>query len=165
MTRAWLVPSFLLLTACTTHQGIEGLQTFTYPGGDQRSGSLVYAENPPAGGPYNPLWQNCGVYSKPVYSEYAVHSLARGAVWLTYRPELDEAQLGTLKTLLKDHPRTILSPLDSMDSPVTITAWNAQLKVEKPDDPRLSAFLKRYETGETAPERGAACSGGYGGTR
>ena len=70
----------LVLTACGS-KSIEGVQTFTYAGGDHRSGSLVYAENPPAGGPHNPSWLNCGIYEEAVPAEYAVHSLEHGAVW------------------------------------------------------------------------------------
>ena len=92
----------LALTACGS-KSIEGVQTFTYAGGDHRSGSLIYAENPPAGGPHNPMWQNCGVYDRPLYNEYAVHSLEHGAVWITYRPDLDATQVAALKKLVEGH--------------------------------------------------------------
>lgn len=166
MNRA-LLPLFLLvsLSACNSGKGIEGLQTFTYPGGDHRNGSLVYAETPPAGGAHNATWQNCGVYDQPLYNEYAVHSLEHGAVWITYRTGLETAQLDALKKLVDGRTYTILSPYGQMDTPIAISAWGAQLKVEKADDPRLQAFLDKYEQGATAPERGASCSGGYSGTR
>jgi hypothetical protein len=45
-----------------------------------------YPQSPPVGGPHNPIWQNCGFYSKPVRDEYAVHSMEHGAVWITYSP-------------------------------------------------------------------------------
>ena len=163
MKRALLV-SFLFLTACGSKE-LEGLQTFTYAGGDHRNGSLVYAENPPAGGPHNPLWQNCGVYDQPLYPEYAVHSMEHGAVWITYRPDLDPAQLAQLRALVDGRPYTLLSPYDGLDTPVAASAWGAQVKVAQASDSRLKSFLDTYEQGPTAPERGAACSGGYGGTR
>ncbi|AKH16891.1 MULTISPECIES: DUF3105 domain-containing protein [Deinococcus] len=154
----------LALTACGS-KSIDGVQTFTYSGGDHRSGSLIYAENPPAGGPHNPAWQNCGVYDRPLYNEYVVHSLEHGAVWITYRPDLDAAQVAALKTLVEGRPYTILSPYEGLDTPVAASAWGAQLKVEQADDSRLKAFLDKYEQGATAPERGASCSGAYGETR
>ncbi len=154
----------LALTACGS-KSIEGVQTFTYAGGDHRSGSLIYAENPPAGGPHNPMWQNCGVYDRPLYNEYAVHSLEHGAVWITYRPDLDATQVAALKKLVEGRPYTILSPYEGLDTPVAASAWGAQLKVEKADDSRLKAFLDKYEQGGTAPEKGASCSGAYGETR
>ena len=52
-----LFPLLLLtLTACGNSTQLEGLQTFTYAAGDHRSGSLVYAENPPAGGEEAVVW-------------------------------------------------------------------------------------------------------------
>lgn len=166
MTRALLPLVLLTLTACGGKSNdLEGLQTFTYAGGDHRSGSLVYAENPPAGGPHNPLWQNCGVYDQPLYNEYAVHSLEHGAVWLTYRPDLDAAAVTQLKTLVEGRPYTLLSPYPGLDTPIAASAWGAQIKVDTPDDTRLKTFLDTYEQGPTAPERGAACTGGYSGVR
>jgi hypothetical protein len=86
-------------------------------------------------------------------------------VWITYRPDLDAAQVDTLKKLVEGRPYTILSPYEGLDTPVAASAWGAQLKVEKADDSRLKAFLDKYEQGATAPERGASCSGAYGETR
>ncbi|CAM3908160.1 DUF3105 domain-containing protein [Deinococcus frigens] len=165
MKRAFLPLLLLTLTACNKNAGIEGLQTFTYAAGDHRSGSLVYAENPPAGGAHNPLWQNCGVYDGQLYKEYAVHSMEHGAVWITYRPGLDAAGLAQLKTLVDGRPYTLLSPYEGLDTPVAASAWGAQLKVDKPDDARLKAFLDKYEQGPTTPERGASCTGGYSNVR
>lgn len=163
-TTVFLSLALLTLTACGS-KGVEGLQTYTYAAGDHRSGSLVYAENPPAGGAHNPIWQNCGVYSQPLYNEYAVHSLEHGAVWITYQPTLDAAQIDILKKLVDGRPYTLLSPYDGLPSPVVASAWGAQVKVDKAGDGRLKAFLDKYEQGATAPERGAACSGGYSATR
>ncbi|CAM3315534.1 DUF3105 domain-containing protein [Deinococcus saxicola] len=166
MKRAFLPILLLTLSACGDKSDtLDGLQTFTYAAGDHRSGSLVYAENPPAGGAHNALWQNCGVYTQPLYSEYAVHSLEHGAVWITYRPALDAAGVAQLKTLVDGRPYTLLSPYGGMDTPIAASAWGAQIKVDKADDARLKAFLDKYEQGPTAPERGAACTGGYSNVR
>ena len=37
-----------------------------------------YPQSPPVGGPHNPIWQNCGFYSKPVKNENGVHSMEHG---------------------------------------------------------------------------------------
>ena len=165
MKRTLLLALLPLSLAACGRGGLEGVKTFNYQGGDHRSGALVYAENPPAGGAHNSIWQNCGVYTKPLYNEYAVHSLEHGAVWITYRPDLGAEGVAALKGLVDGRPYTLLSPYEGLPSPVVISAWNAQLAVESPTDGRLKAFLDKYEQGPTAPERGAACSGGYGGTR
>lgn len=164
-----LLFSLSVLTACA-EPPLEGLQTFSYAGGDVRSGSVAYPQSPPAGGPYNALWQTCGVYTGPVYDEYAVHSLARGAVWLTYRPGLDPAEVTRLRALLAAPaggaaPPTLLSPRENLSAPIVATAWNAQLGVQTADDPRLARFVRDYAARKTAPEAGAPCGNGYGGTR
>jgi hypothetical protein len=165
MKRLLLLALLPLILAACGGGGIEGAQTFRYNAGDHRTGSLVYAENPPAGGPHNASWQNCGVYEQPLYNEYAVHSLEHGAAWITYRPDLPAEQVEALKALVDGRPYTLLSPYPGLPGPVVISAWNAQLPVDRASDERLKPFLDKYEQGSTAPERGAACSGGYGGTR
>ncbi|MFC4452278.1 DUF3105 domain-containing protein [Deinococcus sonorensis] len=153
----------LLLSACGG--GIQDLKTYKYAGGQHQEGRIQYAENPPVGGTHNPIWQNCGVYTAPIYDEYGVHSMEHGAVWITYRPSLASAEVDKLKALVDGHSYTLLSPRDNLPAPIVISAWNAQVQVQTADDRRLGAFLKKYEQGSTAPERGAACSGGYGGTQ
>ncbi|WP_102128253.1 DUF3105 domain-containing protein [Deinococcus planocerae] len=165
MKRTFLLALLPLTLAACGGGNIEGLKTFEYQGGDHRPGSLVYTENPPAGGAHNAIWQNCGVYTQPLYNEYAVHSLEHGAVWITYRPDLGAEGVAALKTLVDGRPYTLLSPYEGLPAPVVASAWNAQLQVQNPTDERLKAFLDKYEQGPTAPERGAACSGGYGNTR
>lgn len=161
---ALLLLSAALLGACAP-KGIEGLKTFEHPGGDVRSGSLTYAQRPPAGGPHNALWQTCGVYDGPLYDEYAVATLARGAIWVTYRPDLPAEQRANLRAAVKETPKLLLSPYPGQTSPVVLTAWNAQLALTEARDARVAAFLEAYEEGKTAPLQGAPCTGGFGGTR
>lgn len=180
MFRAVLPTLLVLLCACQPQKPreITDLRTFDYRGGDQRSGSIGYDVSPPAGGPYSPLWQTCGTYTAPVYDEYAVHSLARGAVWVTYRPGLGAEEVQKLGTLLgtpikvkKDDqdveikPKALLSPRDNLPAPIVMTAWNAQITAQTTDDERLTLFLEKFGVGEQVPEAGASCAGGFTGTR
>ncbi len=159
-----LVP--LVLSACTPkEQELEGLKTYKYAGGNIQDGSLLYTEQPPVGGPYNPLWQNCGVYTKPIYNEYTVHSLARGTIWLSYQPSIQASELIILKSLIEGRSKIILSPYANQETPLAITAWNLQLKVSEANDARLKIFLDTYENNPQVPERGAECTGGYGATK
>jgi len=160
----WL--GLLALSACAPkEQPIEGLRTFTYLGGDQRGGSLSYLEHPPVGGPYNALWQSCGVYTGPLYNEYAVHTLARGAVWVTYRPGLPAEALAALRTLLAEQPAVLVSPYPGLPVPIVMTAWNRQISAERADDLRLARFLNEVVPENSVPEPGAGCANGYKGTR
>ncbi|WP_027483818.1 DUF3105 domain-containing protein [Deinococcus pimensis] len=152
------------LTACGGSGSIEGLKTFKYQGGQHKDGRVEYTETPPVGGTHNFRWQNCGVYDAPIANEYGVHSLEHGAVWITYREGLAQDQVDKLKKLVDGHSYTILSPYPDLPSPVVASAWNNQVAVENADDARLAAFVRKFESGTQAPERGAACSGGVSDT-
>ena len=115
--------------------------------------------SPPAGGPHNPVWLNCGVYDQPVPDENAVHALEHGAVWITYSPDLPPAELDALKAATPIS-YAVLSPYDGLDSPIAISAWGVQLKLDDAADPRLQDFIDRYWRAADAPEPGAPCTGG-----
>lgn len=157
-------PSYPEYTAGGTGAEIEGVETFDNATRHVEVGTDVeYAQTPSAGGEHYPYWLNCGVYTEPQEEEYATHSLEHGAVWLTYDPaQVDEADIEALRAIT---PRTyaILSPFEGMDTPVSIQAWNAQLKVDAADDPRLEEFFEEYWRSEDVPEPGASCSGAYDG--
>ena len=117
---------------------------------------------PPAGGDHDPVWQNCGIYTEPVASANAVHSLEHGAVWITYRPALATDQVTTLESLVDGRAYTLLSPFPDLASPVVLTAWGVQLELDDANDPRAAVFLDKYVQGEQTPEPGASCVGGIG---
>ncbi|WP_425144798.1 DUF3105 domain-containing protein [Deinococcus sp.] len=155
-----LVAAALSLAACSKDE-LASVKTYTYAGGIHQEGQIQYAEHPPVGGPHNPRWQQCGLYDKPLYDQYAVHSMEHGAVWVTYLPTLPAADLTALKAVLEGRSYVILSPYPGQASAVMASAWNAQLALETASNPRLKAFLAKYEEGASAPERGAACDGPY----
>lgn len=135
------------------------VQTFPNLEATHVQGAVDYPMSPPAGGPHNPAWLNCGVYDQPVPNENAVHALEHGAVWITYSPDLPKADLDRLKALTPDS-YAVLSPYEGLDTPIAISAWGAQLKLDDPDDPQLQAFIDRYWRASDAPEPGAPCTGG-----
>ena len=119
---------------------------------------LTYEQNPPAGGAHAPVWLACGVYDEPVRDENAVHDLEHGTVWITHDPELSEDDRAALAEQLPDNG--IMSPRDDLPSPVVVTVWGAQLRLDGADDRRLRLFLEEYGDGHTAPEYGVSCQGG-----
>lgn len=123
---------------------------------------VVYPQTPPAGGPHNPSWLNCGIYSEAVPSTLAVHSMEHGAVWVTYHPELGADAIATLREHM---PSTyvVMSPFAGLPTPIVLSAWNAQLAVNGPDDPRIPQFFEEYWRNQNVPEPGALCSGGIEG--
>jgi hypothetical protein len=141
---------------------IAGIVTYSNLSRDHVTGKVNYPQNPPVGGPHNAVWQNCGIYSTPVANENAVHDLEHGAVWITYQPSLSDQQVEQLRALVRGHDHALLSPYPGLSSPVVISAWGIQLQVKSASDPRLAAFLSKYEQGPQTPEPGAPCSGGTG---
>jgi Protein of unknown function (DUF3105) len=138
---------------------LGNVQTFKNLEATHVQGTVDYPMSPPAGGPHNPVWLNCGIYSEAVPNENAVHDLEHGAVWITYQPDLPAGDIDKLKALT---PSTyaVLSPFPGLDSPVAISAWGAQLKVTDAGDPALQAFIDKYWRSADAPERSAPCTGG-----
>ena len=143
-------------------EGVPGVVVVPVPGRNHVKGHVDYPSSPPAGGNHNPVWQNCGVYTKPIANENGVHSLEHGAVWITYQPTLAAAQVATLQKLTKANSYALLSPFEGIKSPVVASAWGKQLALPSADDPRLAVFLRTYLQGPQTPEPGAACTGGTG---
>lgn len=142
----------------------DDLAVETWTGLEQThvTGTVDYEMDPPAGGPHNQVWLNCGVYSEPQVNENAVHDLEHGAIWITYDPALPESEIATLR---ERTPATyaLLSPYPGLDAPIVVSAWGAQLKFNEADDPRLDDFITTYWQSPNAPEPGAPCTGGITG--
>ena len=118
-----------------------------------------YGKTPPVGGAHNGGAQQCAVYTEPIASELAVHSLEHGAVWITYRPDLDKAEVAKLAALAEGNPYRLMSPFPDLDAPISLQAWGRRITAQSASDKNVEAFLEAYTSGPQAPERGAACSG------
>ena len=143
---------------------IRGLLQFNVPANDHTDQVVHYPQVPPVGGPHYPVWQNCGVYTDFLHDEFAVHSLEHGAVWITYQPTLDSSEVARLANITRQSPYRLMSPYPNLPTPIVISAWGYQLRLATADDARLAAFIARFESGPTTPERGATCDGGVGQT-
>ncbi|HEX7739356.1 MAG TPA: DUF3105 domain-containing protein [Marmoricola sp.] len=139
---------------------------------DHVDGPVTYAVLPPVGGPHNGTWMNAGVYTKPIPSERAVHNLEHGAIWITYRPNLAQSQVRQLQDLVgkqsmidegsNSNRYMDLSPWASnaLPSPIVVSSWGYQLKVDSPTDPRIQQFIDKFRHNKTyTPEFGAAVDG------
>ncbi len=139
---------------------IEGLVVFPAPAREHTTAPQTYAEQPPVGGVHWASWQNCGVYSAPIQNEYGVHSMEHGAVWITYNPDLPADQIAALQQIAQQRAYVVMSPYPGLSSPIALSAWGLQLKVDNVSDERINQFIAAYEQGPQTPEPGAACSGG-----
>jgi hypothetical protein len=139
---------------------IGELQTYDNLTSNHVTGTVDYAQTPPAGGDHNAVWLNCGVYDQPVPNENAVHALEHGAVWVTYDPAVvDDAGVQTLRSQLPD-TYVVLSPFEGLPAPVVASAWGNQVYLDGVDDERLGDFVTKFWRSNDAPEPGAACTGG-----
>lgn len=144
-----------------------GTMVFAEPDHQHVTGTVNYDRTPPAGGPHNDVWLNCGVYSRPVRNENAVHSLEHGAVWITYRPGASAGEVRVLRRFVESHYAgaeryLILSPYPGLPAPVVASAWGAQLRLRGPRDARLGEFVARLAGAGQGGEPGGPCTGGTG---
>lgn len=139
--------------------GVEGITEYSDLSQDHVTGSVEYDQGPPVGGDHSDIAQDCGFYDLPIADEHAVHSLEHGAVWITYMPDLADDELKTLRDDMGTNGYVLMSPYEGQDSPVVLSAWGIQLKVDTADDPKVEQFLNKYVQGEQTLEPGAACAG------
>lgn len=104
---------------------------------------MKYNASPPVGGNHAPVWADCTgtAYPNPVADENAMHSFEHGAVWVTYRPGLPQAQINALAALVNGQNYTFMSPYPGQTSPISAQSWGYQLRVSSPADPRLPEFI------------------------
>lgn len=164
------VPVLLAAVACgggapQPSAPIPGLRTFAEePAHRHTTSRVTYDHTPPAGGRHWPSesggvrgWLRCAVYDVPVPNEFAVHSEEHGAVWLTYQPGADPADL---VRLARGNPYVLVSPYPGQAGRFMASTWGAQLAVERASDPRLRAFVTTFAGGDQGREQGADCAHG-----
>ena len=118
--------------------------------------TVDYAQTPPAGGDHNAVWLNCGIYDQPVPNVNAVHSLEHGAVWVTYDAARRQRRRSSppLARAAAVDATSSSRPYEGLDSPIVMSAWNAQLKLDSADDPRdRPSSSRRTGATRTPPSR------------
>lgn len=144
-----------------------GTQVFAETNHQHVTGEPTYDRTPPAGGPHNAVWLNCGIYDQPVPNANAVHSLEHGSVWITYLPSLAVSEVDQLRSIMQSHyvgPQKylILSPYPGLPSLIVASAWGAQLRLSSVSDPRLIQFIDHVAGRSQGGEPGGRCTGGIG---
>ncbi|MFG1695954.1 DUF3105 domain-containing protein [Nonomuraea sp. NPDC049309] len=155
-----LVGFYLVKRAQET--SLDAVVSAKYDAGQHVWTKVDYKETPPMGGEHNNYWQQCDIYDKPIHNEHAVHSLEHGAVWVTYQPDLPKDKVEKLReaaTSVGQQDYLLMSPYPDLPAPIVVSSWGHQLKLTDPEDPKLGAFIKRYQNGPDTPEPGATCGG------
>jgi uncharacterized protein DUF3105 len=135
----------------------RGIEVYPATTNHTVEGPIDYERHPPTNGDHDPLWQNCGFYEEPVEDRHAVHSMDHGVVWITYRPDLPEQQIESLRPYGKEN-YVIASPYPGQDAPVIATSWRIQLELNGADDLRLRRFVDQFRISELAPLSGNRCT-------
>lgn len=127
---------------------------------------VQYPQTPPVGGDHAGVWQNCGFYDKPIYSETGVHSMEHSAVWITFRPDLPADQIDQIRALAEE-PYTLASPWGEgeLGAPIVLSAWGVQLAIDSLPSDQATEFLSTYREALTAPEPSFPCTGGTSQTK
>ncbi|MGN6605452.1 MAG: DUF3105 domain-containing protein [Jatrophihabitans sp.] len=144
-----------------TLKAIPGVVFRPEPKHDHVDGVVRYDASPPVGGDHSAYWADCTgtIYTAPIADENAVHDLEHGAVWVTYRPGLPQADLARLTSLFSGTDYTLVSPYPGLKSPISLQSWDYQLFLDSASDPRLIAFVNAVRANPAVtPELGASCS-------
>jgi hypothetical protein len=110
----------------------------------------TYTSNPPTSGFHYVSPANGGVYTQPLPDEVTVHNLEHGFVIVHYRQDADPAtvtQLTTLTRSLQQQNSCIIlepRPVDKLDVPIALTAWNWLLKLPNYDEASIRSFFKAH---------------------
>lgn len=141
---------------------IDGVTRFDNLPNGIVAGPITYDHTPPAGGMHDQYAQLCGYYRVPVEDRNIVASLATGAVWIAYRPDLSNKDFETLREASDGVLDVLITPYPGLEAPVVLTAWGRQLAIDDPHDERVKLFVYVYKNREWAPERDKPCSIGVG---
>ncbi|GAA1875131.1 DUF3105 domain-containing protein [Pseudonocardia ailaonensis] len=144
---------------------IQGVVTDNYTGNGQghivAPARVAYTHSPPMGGDHDQYWAACTgvVYPTAVRQENLVHSLEHGAVWIAYNPDrVSGDALDVLKKKVDGQPYTVMAPYPGLDQPISLQAWNHQLKLADANDPRIDQFITALRRNQYVyPEIGATC--------
>jgi hypothetical protein len=139
----------------------EGVETYPATTNETVEGPIDYDRKPPTNGDHDPLWQNCGFYTEPIEDRHAVHSMDHGVVWISFRPDLPQEEIDTLRPY-GDEEYVIVAPYPGLKAPVVASSWRNQIGLDGADDPRLRQFVDQFRNTTTAPLSGNRCVGGVG---
>ncbi len=137
----------------------SNLQTETYKilgqGHIQQGEPVTYNSNPPTSGAHYATQRPWGVFGQKIIDQGAVHNLEHGGIWITYRPDLDLAQIKQLRQIAALYPNAVLmSPRAENDSPIAIVSWGRMMKLDTVDRDAVIRYIKTYVN--NSPEKFAS---------
>jgi hypothetical protein len=110
---------------------------------------VAYRTNPPLSGNHYESWVSPGFYESKQTPELLVHNLEHGNVVIYYnRDLLSASELNQIKKLTdlykSDFEAVIAVPYADKTHPVTLTAWENGLHLEKVDSALMDKFIDAF---------------------
>jgi len=94
-------------------------------------------------GPHYAEWTRAGIYNRAPEDGNLVHSLEHGYVIISYRDEGLRERLVALAEEL-GLSKLIVTPRESLEVPLALTAWGKILKLEGIDEPQIRDFVSTF---------------------
>lgn len=111
-----------------------------------------YNSNPPTSGAHYGQPAEWGTYEEQLPDEQVVHNLEHGGIVISYRPDISEDQLNSLRQIFERLPnsrlfnnqKAILMPRAENESLVALTAWQYLLELNEVDEAQILAFYESH---------------------
>lgn len=137
-------------------QGPEGEQFFQAQARvhiDPGDSHPAYNSNPPTGGWHYSSPIQTGIYDQELIDEQIIHNLEHSHIWITYRPDLDQAIVNELADIAKGvGSQIVMSPRSANNSPIALSAWQYLLELDSLDEDLIKQFI-RVHRGVDGPEQ------------
>ena len=105
----------------------------------------VYTTDPPTSGPHLSSLAPWGVSSTPITKELSLHNLEDGGVIISYRPDLDKAEVSRLEGIARSYDSDIImTPYPGLSDSVALTAWTRIDRMGVVDEARIRRFIDAY---------------------
>jgi hypothetical protein len=105
-----------------------------------------YNTDPPTSGPHVDSLAPWGVSEEPIPDELQVHNLEDGGVAIQYGSGVQEGDVETLASIVRDYDRVILAPRPNLpEKKIALTAWGRILELEDLDEEQIRDFIEAYE--------------------
>lgn len=128
-------------------------QAFEIVGAEHLPGCTPsYNSNPPTSGCHDPQPATWGVHNEGK-DEVFIHNLEHGGIWISYKPELDPAQIEQLKDFAKRYRKIIVAPRAQNDANIALVSWGRLQNLDQYDETAILRFIEANYN--KAPEPGA----------